>query len=76
MRFWRGLHPASPLGHFLWSLRGQSWQAMPQTPTLNGGSEDIVHDYPALAGLDHKVEYLEMLRMLLVALKGLKALEL
>ena len=49
---------------------------MPQTPTLNGSSEDIVHDNPALAGLDHEVEDLEMLWMLLVALKGLKALEL
>ena len=76
MRFWRGLHPASPLGHFPCTMRGQIWQAMPQTPTLNGGSEDIVHRYPALAGLDHEVEDLEVLRMLLVALKGLKALEL
>lgn len=76
MRFSRGLHPASPLGHFPCTIRGQIWQAMPQTPTLNGGSEGIVHYYPALAGLAYKVEDHKMLRMLLVALKGLNALEL
>lgn len=69
--FSRGRQPASPLGHCPDARRGQAWQAMPQTPIFIAASKGIVNYDPALADLAHEVGHLEVLRVLLIAVKGL-----
>ena len=62
------------IGHWPIAMRGQAWQAIPQTPIfIWTGSEDIIHYHAALADLADKVRDLDMLRVLLVAVKGLFA---